>query len=107
MPIPGLPSDLPEPARRYAEALPKGRYTAFSLTDLDRTGVAVWEVSLFLDNAADFPGAMPSGYGYGTTDGEALIGAIAEMAEMICPTMRLIGEPQWHASYNDLVKESA
>ncbi|GEO16030.1 YcaO-like family protein [Microvirga aerophila] len=103
MPILGLPDDLPDPARRYAEALPKGRYTAFPLTSLDRTGVAVWEVALFLDNAADFPGAMPSGYGYGTTDGEALIGAIAEMAEMICPTLRLVGEPHWTGSYNELV----
>jgi ribosomal protein S12 methylthiotransferase accessory factor len=105
MPIPGLPNNLPEPALRYAEALPKGRFTAFPLTSLDRTGVPVWEVSLFLDNAADFPGAMPSGFGYGTTDGEALIGAIAEMAEMICPTMRLIGERQWHGSYNDLLRK--
>jgi ribosomal protein S12 methylthiotransferase accessory factor len=70
MPISGVPSDLPNPARRYAEALPKGQYTSFPLTSLDRTGVAVWEVSLFLDNSEDFPGAMPSGYGYGTTDGE-------------------------------------
>src|SRR4028118_1444397 len=103
MSIFGLPDDLPDPARRYAEALPKGRYTAFPLTSLDLTGVAVWEVALFLDNAADFPGAMPSGYGYGTTDGEALTGAIAEMAEMICPTLRLIGEPHWTGSYNELV----
>jgi len=105
MPIPGLPGDLPDAARRYAEALPKGRYTAFPLTSLDQTGVAVWEVALFLDNASNFPGAMPSGYGYGTTDSEALIGAIAEMAEMICPTMRLIGEPHWTGSYNTLVRE--
>jgi ribosomal protein S12 methylthiotransferase accessory factor len=103
MPIPGLPDDLPDAARRYAEALPKGQYTAFPLTPLDQTGVAVWEVALFLDNAADFPGAMPSGYGYGTTDGEALIGAIAEMAEMICPTLRLVDEPHWTGSYNELV----
>jgi len=46
---------------------------------------------------------MPSGYGYGTTDGEALIGAIAEMAEMICPTLRLVDEPHWTGSYNELV----
>jgi pantoate kinase len=44
---------------------------------------------------------MPSGYGYGTTDGEALIGAIAEMAEMICPTMRLIGECHWTGPYTN------
>ena len=101
-----LPDDLPDPVRRYAEALPKGQYTAFPLTPLDRTGVAVWEVALFLDNAADFPGAMPSGYGYGTTDGEALTGAIAEMAEMICPTLRLIGEPHWTGSYSELVRKA-
>jgi ribosomal protein S12 methylthiotransferase accessory factor len=105
MPILGLPDDLPDAARRYAEALPKGRYTAFPLTSLDQTGVAVWEVALFLDNAADLPGAMPSGYGYGTTDGEALIGAIAEMAEMICPTLRLVGEPHWMGAYNDLIRK--
>jgi thiazole/oxazole-forming peptide maturase SagD family component len=104
MPILGLPSDLPDPARRYAEALPKGQYTSFPLTSLDRTGVAVWEISLFLDNSEEFPGAMPSGYGYGTTDGEALIGAIAEMAEMICPTMRLVGERHWTGSYNELLR---
>ena len=56
MSILGLPDDLPDPARSYAEALPKEQYTAFPLTPLDRTGVAVWEVALFLDNAADFPG---------------------------------------------------
>jgi hypothetical protein len=50
MPILGLPDDLPDPARRYAEALPKGRYTAFPLTSLDQTDVAVWEVALFLAN---------------------------------------------------------
>jgi hypothetical protein len=56
MSILGLPDDLPDPARSYAEALPKGQYTALPLTPLDRIGVAVWEVALFLDNAADFPG---------------------------------------------------
>jgi hypothetical protein len=45
MPILGLPSDLPDAARHYVEALPKGRYTAFPLTSLDQTGVTVWEVA--------------------------------------------------------------
>ena len=105
MSIPGLPGSLPDVARRYAEALPKGTFSAFPLTALDRTGVCAWEVSLFLDDQAAFPGAMPSGYGYGETDDEALIGAIAEMAEMICPTLRLIDEPRRIGSYQDLVRE--
>ncbi|MET0428086.1 MAG: YcaO-like family protein [Microvirga sp.] len=104
-PGPGLPGALPDAARRYAEALPKGTFSAFPLTSLDRTGVAAWEVSLFLEDQAAFPGAMPSGYGYGESDDEALIGAIAELAEMICPTLRLIDEPRRIGSYQDLVRE--
>ncbi|HEY8564237.1 MAG TPA: YcaO-like family protein [Beijerinckiaceae bacterium] len=101
----GLPHDIPDAARAYAEALPKGRYVAFPMTPLDKTGVPAWKVALFLDDPSTLPGAMPSGYGYGTTDGEAIIGAIAEIAEMIFPTLRLIDEPRWIDSYNNLVKE--
>ncbi|HEV2559680.1 MAG TPA: YcaO-like family protein [Microvirga sp.] len=100
----GFPDPLHEMVRTYAEALPAGRLVAFPLTALDRTGVPVWKVSLFLDDPATLPGAMPTGYGYGVSDDEALIGAIAEVAEMICPTMRLRGEPQHAGSYNELAR---
>ena len=101
----GLPSDLPDAARAYVDALPKGRYVAFPMTPLDRTGVPAWKVALFLDDAGRLPGAMPSGYGYGATDGEAIIGALAEIAEMICPTLRLMDEPRRLGSYDALVRE--
>ena len=78
-----LPADLPEAARRYIEALPAGRFAGFSMTPLDGTGVPAWMVGLFLDSSLDLRGAMPSGYGYGTTDAQAIIGAVAEIAEMI------------------------
>ncbi len=100
-----LPADLPDAARAYIAALPAGRFVGFAMTPLDRTGVPAWKVGLFLDDAAGLTGAMPSGYGYGTTDGEAIIGAVAEIAEMICPTLRLMEEPRRIGSYAALVRE--
>ncbi len=98
----GLPADLPDAARAYIEALPKGRLVGFPMTPLDRTGVPAWKVALFLDEDSGLPGNMPSGYGYGTTDGEAIVGALAEIAEAICPTLRLMQARQYLGSYTDL-----
>ena len=101
----GLPSDLPDAARAYLDALPKGRIVAFPITALDRTGVPVWKVALFLDDAGKLLGSMPSGYGYGTSDGEAIVGALGEIAESIWPTLRLMDTPWRRGSYRDLVTE--
>ena len=65
--------------RAYLDVLPEGRVVGFPLAPLDRTGVPVWFVALFLDDPF-FVGAMPSGIGYGASDDEALIGAVAEIA---------------------------
>ena len=100
-----LPDRLPDNARRYIEALPTGRLVGFSMTPLDRTGVPAWKVGLFLDDDAALPGAMPSGYGYGSTDDEAIVGALAEIAEMICPTLRLRQVPPRLGSYRALSAE--
>ena len=100
----GLPADLPDAARAYIEALPKGRLVGFPMTPLDRTGVPAWKVALFLDQDSELPGNMPSGYGYGTTDGEAIVGALAEIAEAICPTLRLMQARRHLGSYADLVR---
>jgi ribosomal protein S12 methylthiotransferase accessory factor len=101
----GLPDDLPDAARAYLEALPKGCVIGFPLAPLDRTGVPAWKVALFLEDAQRLPGNMPSGYGYGVTDGEAIIGAVAEIAEAICPTLRLMDAPKRVGSYDDLARE--
>ncbi|MBB3950826.1 YcaO-like family protein [Aureimonas jatrophae] len=100
-----LPADLPEAARRYREAFPPGRVVTFALEGLDRTGIHAWKAALFLDDAAAMPGNMPSGYGYGATRDQAIIGAFAEVAEMLLPTLRLIGEPVVWGSYRDLSAE--
>ena len=101
----GLPADLPDAARAYMEGLPKGRFVGFPMSPLDRTGVPAWKVALFLEDPDKLPGAMPSGYGYGTTDGEAIVGALAEIAEAICPTLRLLERPYRTGSYRELVRE--
>jgi ribosomal protein S12 methylthiotransferase accessory factor len=98
-----LPTDLPDAARRYIEALPSGRLVGFPLAGLDRTGVPTWKVALFLDQ--DYPKAMPSGYGYGASGDEAIVGALGEIAEMIYPTLRLLNRPQRMGSYEALRRE--
>ncbi|HYF56542.1 MAG TPA: YcaO-like family protein [Salinarimonas sp.] len=100
----GLPADLPDAALAYLEALPPGRVVAFPMTPLDRTGVPAWKAALFLEDPR-FPGAMPSGYGYGATDGEAIVGALAEIAEMIGPTWALVDRPRILGSYDALLRE--
>ncbi|KQP62022.1 YcaO-like family protein [Methylobacterium sp. Leaf112] len=101
--IEGLPSDLPEPVRAYLDILPQGRIVGFPLAPLDRTGIPVWFVSLFLDDPF-FVGAMPSGIGYGATDDEALIGAVAEIAENLMPSLAVMPRKKERGSYEDLVK---
>lgn len=101
----GLPGDLPDAAQAYIEALPRGRITAFPLTALDRTGLPVWKVALFLDDERRLPGSMPSGYGYGTTDGDAIVGALGEVAESIWPTLALMDAPWRLGSYRALAAE--
>ncbi|WP_027172231.1 YcaO-like family protein [Methylobacterium sp. 10] len=101
--IEGLPASLPEPVRAYLDILPKGRIVGFPLAPLDRTGIPVWFVSLFLDDPF-FVGAMPSGIGYGATDHEALIGAVAEIAENLMPSLAVMPRKKERGSYHDLAK---
>ena len=101
--IEGLPERLPEAVRAYLDILPEGRIVGFNLAPLDRTGVPVWFVSLFLDDPF-FVGAMPSGIGYGATDDEALIGAVAEIAENLMPSLAVLPRKKERGSYDDLVR---
>ena len=101
--IEGLPEALPDPVRAYLDVLPEGRIVGFPLAPLDRTGVPVWFVALFLDDPF-FVGAMPSGIGYGATDEEALIGAVAEIAENLMPSLAVLPRAKERASYADLVR---
>ena len=101
--IEGLPERLPDPVRAYLDVLPEGRVVGFNLAPIDRTGVPVWFVALFLDDPF-FVGAMPSGIGYGATDDEALIGAVAEIAENLMPSLAVMPRKKERGSYHDLVR---
>jgi ribosomal protein S12 methylthiotransferase accessory factor len=104
--IEGLPARLPDVVKAYLDVLPEGRVVGFNLAGLDRTGIPVWFVALFLDDPF-YVGAMPSGIGYGATDDEALIGAVAEIAENLMPSVALLprkGDNQAAVSYADLVR---
>lgn len=103
--VEGLPAELPDAARAYLATLPAGRVVGFPLAPLDRTGVPAWKVALFLEDEAALPGAMPSGYGYGDTDGAAIVGALAEIAEAIWPTLAIRSRPVRFAAYHDLARE--
>ena len=100
--VEGLPADLPDAARAYLDALPPGRVVGFSTAPLDRTGVPAWKVGLFLDETDTLPGNMPSGYGYGPTDGDAIVGALAEIAEAIWPTLTMRARPKVFGSHTEL-----
>ena len=104
--IEGLPERLPEAVRAYLDALPEGRIVGFNLAPIDRTGVPVWFVALFLEDPF-FVGAMPSGIGYGATDDEALIGAVAEIAENLMSSVTFPERRKHYqidVSYDDLVR---
>ena len=100
----GLPSTLGEAARAYLDGFPPGDVVAFPITALDRTGVPVWIVALFLDASIALEGAMPSGIGYGASDEDAILGALGEIAEAIAPTLALMRARKVSASYDDLVR---
>lgn len=97
----GLPEHLPPAAEAYRAAFPAGEIVAFPLTALDGTGIPVWVVALFPDDPA-LDGIMPYGVGYGTDEGQAVLGAMGEIAEMVFPTLSLSSRRKTAGSYRDL-----
>ncbi len=98
-----LPRPLPDAALAYLDALPLGRIVGFPIAALDRTGVPVWVVSLFLDESLGLVGAQPSGIGYGATDAQAILGALGEIAEAAFPLLASRRGPVTRGSYTALV----
>ena len=99
----GLPGDLPDAARAYLEACPAGEVTAFPLTPLDRTGLPVWVVALFPEDPR-LDGIMPYGVGYGADEGQAILGALGEIAEMVQPTLSLADARRTRGSWRELAR---
>lgn len=103
MSVTGLPGDLPPAARQYLNSFPRGDVVAFPLTPLDTTGVPVWVVALFPEDAA-LDGIMPYGVGYGSTDAQAVLGGLGEIAEMVYPTLSLGARAKTGGSYAELAR---
>ena len=99
----GLPSDLPDAARAYLDAFPQGEVTAFPLTPLDRTGLPVWVVALFPEDPR-LEGIMPYGIGYGPDEGQAVLGGLGEIAEMVQPTLALAQARRTRGSWRALAR---
>ncbi len=99
----GLPADLPDAARAYLDAFPAGEVVAFPLTPLDRTGLPVWVVALFPEDER-LDGVMPYGVGYGVDEGQAILGALGEIAEMVQPTLALASARRTQGSWSELTR---
>ena len=99
----GLPSDLPDAARAYLDAFPKGEIVAFPIDPIDRLGIPVWIVALFPEDEPRLDGVMPYGVGYGADEGQAILGAMGEIAEMCFPALSLSEREKTRGSYTDLV----
>ena len=118
-------------AERYRAALPPGELEAFGYASVDRIGVPVWTVTHYVDDGA--PGPAPGargpgaldrperraragssgapagaygGNGYGTTDAEALTGALGELSEVVHAARALRRMPRRVGSYADVVREA-
>ena len=78
-----LPQSIPAAASAYIDSMPPGRVELFSLTSLDRTGVACWNVIFLAADGKPFKGETPHGVGYGSTDAEAITGTTGELAEAV------------------------
>jgi len=101
--VSGLPADLPPAARQYLESFPAGDVVSFPLTALDTSGVPVWVVALFPEDAG-LDGIMPYGVGYGLTDADAVLGGLGEIAEMVYPTLSLGARAKTRGSYAELAR---
>ncbi|RPF71187.1 YcaO-like family protein [Aurantiacibacter spongiae] len=98
-----LPAGLPDAARLYLDAFPAGEIVAFPIDPVDRLGIPVWIVALFPDDQTPLGGVMPYGVGYGADEGQAILGAMGEIAEMAFPALSLSRRSKVRASYADLI----
>ena len=90
----------PEAVRQYRENLPDGELVHFPYHGLDRLGVPAYSAALWPEG-----GEPCNGFSYGTTEGEAAIGAFGEMMEETAAYRALRRMPRTRASYGDLVSQ--
>jgi ribosomal protein S12 methylthiotransferase accessory factor len=94
-----LPPVLPDAAAAYVDSMPDGRVELFSLTPLDRTGVACWNAIFLNRDGTRWHGVAPHGVGYGVDDDSAIIGTTGELAEAVHSAVQIHQMPRRTASY--------
>lgn len=94
-----LPQTMPPAASAYIASMPPGRVELFSLTPLDKTGVACWNVIFLPADGRPFQGETPHGVGYGVTDTDAIIGATGELAEAVHSAAGFAAMPRVSGSF--------
>jgi ribosomal protein S12 methylthiotransferase accessory factor len=100
-----LPKDIPDPVATYIDSMPPGRVELFSLSPLDKTGVACWNAIFLNEDGTRFHGVTPHGVGYGTTDAEAMIGTAGELAEAVHSAGAIARFPRRTGSYAALAAQ--
>lgn len=91
-------------ARAYRRSFPPGRFSAFPITSLDRTGVPVWVTALEDGAAGAASEIVQQGIGYGTTDAEALTGSIGELTEYVHSYRAMAALPRHEGSWRELAR---
>ena len=97
-----LPPDLPPAAAAYVDSMPEGRVELFSLSPLDRTGVACWNAIFLNADGTRWHGVTPHGVGYGVDDATAIIGTTGELAEAVHSATEIHRTERRTASYATL-----
>ncbi len=100
-----LPPNLPDAAAAYVASMPEGRVELFSLSPLDRTGVACWNAIFLNQDGTRWHGVAPHGVGYGVDDAGAIIGTTGELAEAVHSAVEIHRMPRRTASYDALRAE--
>ena len=89
----------PRAVTLYRESLPPGTVVDFAYDGLDRLGIPAYSAAFWPEE-----GEPVNGAGYGTTTGEAAIGAFGELVEDTFCGSSLARLPRVRASYEELVR---
>ena len=95
-----LPPNLPDAAEAYIASMPEGRVELFSLSALDRTGVACWNAVFLNEDGTRWHGVAPHGVGYGVDDAAAIIGTTGELAEAVHSATEIHRMPRHTATFH-------
>lgn len=84
----------------YARSLPRGKFTEFALSKMDKLNVEFWLATLYPENAPSNAGS-----GYGLTADAARIGAYGELTEVVNANRAIAEMKLIEGCYADLIRQ--